>query len=205
MAGDETVTVSAATLRQLQAAGKLLDTLASDRSKWKKPEDRLTFMRAARDIEPGIRIPEDDIAAPLIAPLQEQIEALRAQNAKFEERETARTVAAQNAEAESELQRLLGNIQKKHRLNDEGMRLTIERMKALGSMDADGAALAVLRDHHTPDMAGSGNMAPGAVDVFGYNQAADDESIKALHANPEKWFDKECEKVLEEFRTGEAA
>ena len=204
MADPATETIGAAQLANLRAAGALLDTLAGDSTKWPNRAAQLEFLRAAKKIAPAIRVPEDDIAAPLLEPINAQLAALKEQNRLLEERESARALAAQNAEAESELQKLLGRVQKKRNLNEKGVELVIERMKKTGSMDADAAALAVIEENYVPDPIGAGHMAPGAVDVFHYN-SGDEASIKALHANPEKWFDDQVAQMIDEFRRGEAA
>lgn len=202
---NEIVEVPRSQLETLQRAGRLLDSLAADRSRWDNPADRLAFMRQVKKDIPSVSIPELDIAEPMLAPVREQIAGLQTQLQGALDREAERTKKDADRDADAGLMKLLDKTQAKYRLNEEGRKLMVDRMRDQGSMDAEAAATFVLHHFHTPDPVGEGTMAPGAVDIFNFNKAAEDDSMRRLHSNPERWFEEETAKMVDAFKRGEAA
>jgi hypothetical protein len=168
----------------------------------------------------NIPIPEDDIAAPLVAAVEEKITAT---NTKAEEA-LAKIAAAeagllakiaerdQQATDQRDLQKIENSIEnavKKYRFTDEGKAALIKHMMETNTPDPDTAGAYLVQHMEKPAPVASNGLAPaearrnGAPDVDLFNLATGqtDESMKLLHGSPkqqEQWMTNEINKVIEE-------
>jgi hypothetical protein len=200
-------------LATLRAGFALVDRLTQDQ------KVGLDVKRRLRELHPemNVRIPEDDIAEPMLKPVREQVTTLQTQlnelGEKFKETttalETAKTEDEQrrtDQKALTELEKSIDAASRKYRFTDEGKAALIEHMKTTGTSDPDTAGAYLVQHMEKPSPATSNGMAPeqarrnGApdVDLFQVATGHDDESLKLLHTKPLDWMNKEVSKIIAE-------
>ena len=171
----------------------------------------------------NIPIPEDDIAAPLVAAVEEKITAT---NAKAEEAltkiaEAEKSLLDKLAERDQketdtrDLRNLESSIDKavKHyRFTDEGKATLIKHMQETSTPDPMTAGAFLVQNMEKPQPVAANGMASaeairnGApnVDLFALATGQTDDSMKMLHGSPrqrDQWMQNEINKVIEEGAT----
>jgi len=193
----------------------LLDKLMVD------PAHGTATKRALKAIDPslGIVVPED-VAEPLIAPIRQEIEALKTDHtatlAALDERKTAIEQIVENFNQSRKDEKEVGDLQakidsaaKKYRFTDEGKAALIEHMRATNTSDPDTAGAYLVQNMERPSPTTSSGLAPemarrnGApdVDLFQLATGQSDDDLKLLHGTPkdqERWMSNEINKVLAE-------
>lgn len=187
------VQISKADLATLQKSFTLLNKL------WDDPEHGGDLKRAAKKVDPSLRIPEIDVAEPLLKPINETLTKVQEENAKLrEEMEKDR----QSREDDKELGKLVENLakaQKRYNLTDLGMAEVRKRMAEDGIASPMAAAALVASDIEPAKPMSGSNFAPADLNPLGIDGKSDEADIKALHTNPEKWFDRAVPEILAEF------
>ena len=171
----------------------------------------------------NIPIPEDDIAAPLVAAVEEKITAT---NAKAEEAltkiaEAEKSLLDKLAERDQketdtrDLRNLESSIDKavKHyRFTDEGKATLIKHMQETSTPDPMTAGAFLVQNMEKPQPVAANGMASaeairnGApnVDLFALATGQTDDDMKMLHGSPrqrDQWMQNEINKVIEEGAT----
>ena len=162
-----------------ERAIKLFDQLYND------PELGATLRKKAKEVFPDIRVPEDSLA-PLVAPLQRQLDAMAAQNqALIDKLKKQEDEAQERATFQSLEQRVNGAVSK-FSLTDEGRAKMLDRMKETGNYtDPEGAAAFIAMS--TPKPAQLPSWAPQSMNLFGSKEY--DENLALLHRNPAAYED----------------
>jgi hypothetical protein len=202
-----------AELATLQRGFKAFNELVED------PQTALAVKRKLREKHPewNIRIPEDDIAEPLLKPIREQVAGVdtKVTEALTKLDEKAAAIDAKLAERDQkdkdnhDLGKLQSSIEgtvKKHRFTDEGKAALIKHMMDTSTSDPETAAAYLLQNMERPSPVSSNGSAPaeairnGApnVNLFELATGHDDESLKLLHTKPDQWMLKEVQKVIDE-------
>lgn len=180
-------------LTTLQAAYRLMQGL------WDHPEHGATVKRAAKQINPNLRIPEIDVAEPLLKPLREQLTAAEegrtALQARLDKLEQDRT----DDKELDKLQKSLDAAKTRYRLTDEGMAEVRKVMAERNNADPMAAAAFVASEIEPPKPVSGSNFSPSDANIFGVAGGADDDSTKRLHTDPVKWLDREVPNILREF------
>lgn len=164
-----------------------------------------------------IAIPEDDIAAPLVAAVEEKIAAtntkldeslkvLAEKQEAFEKQQAERIQKQQDTSDLADLEGKINATVKNRRLTDVGKELLVKTMMERGVHDPEVVADHMLQNMEKPAPVASNGLAPaearrnGApdVDLFQVATGHDDESMKLLHKNPDKWMMQEAQKVIDE-------
>ena len=179
----------------------------------------LAVKRRLRETDPSlnITIPEDDIAEPLLKPVREQVSTLETKLTELQGQLAEKSTALDTKFAEDEqrrrdqddlakLQSSIESTVRKHRFTDQGRTELINHMKATNTSDPDTAAAYLLQNMEKPaPVASNGIASPEArrngapdVDLFQLATGHDDESMKLLHSNPQKWMQMETQRVIDE-------
>lgn len=162
---------------------------------WTDPKDGLEFKRKVKKVEPTWAIPEVDVVEQAAAPFRAEIDTLKKSVTDLVDTiQGERKTAAEKAEERS-LQERLDAAQREYRLTPEGMDKVVAHMKETGNPDPSSAA-AWVTDHmpKAKPTSGSSNFGPTAMNLFGVK--TQDESWKDLHTDPDGWFDREVESIL---------
>jgi hypothetical protein len=189
----DTVTISKHDLNLLQGSWKLLNGL------WDHPEHGAVVKRAAKAVDPTLRVPEIDVAEPMLAPIRAEIEEVKKSAAEVRE-ENARLRQEREEERQvADLGKALDAAQKKYRLTDDGM-AEVKKLMAERHINDPPAAAAFVVSEIEPaaPMTGS-NFAPQDANVFGIDGTSDDKDIAALHNDPVRWLDKAVPAIMAEF------
>lgn len=162
---------------------------------WQDPKDGLAFKRKVKSIEPTWAIPEVDVVDQAAAPFRAEIDSLKKDVTDLVDTIKGERKTAAEQREETSLKQSLTDAQREYRLSDETMEKVVERMKATGNPDPHSAA-AWVTDHlpKAKPTGGSSNFGPSALNLFGVK--TQDESWKDLHTDPEGWFDREVESIL---------
>lgn len=196
----DSVTISRADLVTLQGGYKLLNSL------WDHPEHGAAVKRAAKAIDPKLRIPEIDVAEPLLKPINERLDAMTEENKTLREQMAADKTAREDDKALSDLKTRLADAQKKHRLTDEGMAEVMKIMKDRNVADPEIAARYVVSEIEHPAQSISGsNFGPQSANIFDMDGSSKDDDIKSLHKDPVKWLDQVVPKIMAETDQEQAA
>jgi hypothetical protein len=209
-----------AELATLRRGYFLLDKLMTD------PAHGTSTKRALKAVDPSLNIvvPED-VAEPLIAPIKQEIDALKTSHAEtlaaIDEKKTAIEQVVENfnktRQDEKEVTDLQGKIDaaaRKYRFTDEGKAALIEHMRATNTSDPDTAGAYLVQHMERPAPTAATGIAPemarrnGApdVDLFQLATGQTNDDLKLLHGTPkeqERWMTNEINKVIAE--TMEAA
>ena len=189
--------VSDAELATLRKAQALLDGI------WNDPADGLALKRMVKKRMPDARIPELDIAEPMLRSVNTTIAAEKAEREKLQKRLDDREQADKERKEDADLQAALAAAKKEYRLTDDGMAKVIKRMKDTSNPDP-AAAAAWVTDHEPKASPAAGNSySPSDLNLFGAGVKSDDEDIQSLHRDPVRWFDKTVGDILNE--TADAA
>lgn len=180
---EETVTLTKADHDTLLGLKKLTDEI------WNDPKDGLAFKRLVKSRRPNARVPELDIAEPLVASLTAKLdETNKNHQALLDKIETERKATDDKA-AERDLIAAIDGAQRQYRLSDEGRSQMISRMKSTGSADAEAAAAWVASKQPAPAAIAATGLMPNDLNLFGAGQVSDDETIQLLHKDPGRWAD----------------
>lgn len=183
-------------MRNYQLLGKL----------WDHPEHGADIKRAAKVVDPTLRIPEIDVAEPLLKPVRERQDALETENKTLAEKLAKLETDREDEKALDKLKGDLTEAQKKYRLTDEGMAEVRKIMAERSIADPMAAAAYVQSEIVQPAKPLSGsNFAPQDLNPFHIDGKAEDASTKALHEDPVKWQDREVANIMAEFEQNEAA
>lgn len=192
-------------------------------------EVRLPLLRRMKAKYPNLNIsvPEDDIAAPLIKPIEERIAAIETRDnetlKQIDEKQEKlnQTLAAfeQQRKDEADIRDLGSKIDsavKKYRFTDEGRAALIEHMKSTNTSDPDTAGAYLVQHMERPQPVTPNGLAPeqarahGApdIDLFRVATGQTDDDLKLLHGTPkqqDQWMRQEIDKILAEGIGQEAA
>lgn len=162
---------------------------------WTDPKDGLTFKRKVKSLEPTWAIPEVDVVDQAAAPFRAEIDTLKKSVTDLVDTITTERQTAAERREETTLQERLTAARKEYQLTDEGMDKVIARMKETGNPDPSSAA-AWVTDHmpKAKPTSGSSSFGPSAANLFGVK--TQDDHWKDLHTDPDGWFDREVEAVL---------
>ena len=189
----ETVTISKHDLGLLQGSWKLLNGL------WDHPEHGATIKRAAKAVDPTIRVPEIDVAEPMLAPIRAELEERKIKDAERDAEIAALKQEREDEKAVGNLQKSLDAAQKKYRLTDDGM-AEVKKIMADRHINDPAAAAAFVVSEIEPAAPVTGsNFSPQDANIFGIDGKSEDESIKSLHENPMKWLDRAVPEIMAEF------
>lgn len=172
---------------------------------WDDPKHGTSLKRAAKEINPTLRIPEIDVAEPLLAPINEKLTAFEEENKKLREELEADRQSRQEERDLANLQSGIERAQKKYRLTDEGRTEMIEIMKRGEATTPESAAALIVANLEPAKPASGSNFAPQDADVLGISGRAEEESIKELHTDPMRWMDRQVVDIMREFEGAEAA
>jgi hypothetical protein len=186
-------------LAVLRRAQQLLDGI------WNDKEHGLAFKRMVKAKLPDSRIPELDIAEPMLAPVKAELEEERKARRTLEERLDAREKADKESKEDADLNKALADAQKEYRLTDDGMAKVVKRMKDTGNPDPAAAAAWVTDHEPKAKPATTSSYAPSDMNLFGAGIKSDDEDIAFLHQDPIRWYDRKAAEVLDEFARGNPA
>lgn len=187
------VQISKSNLAILQKTYKLASSLYDD------PEVGVTVKKAIKRIDPSTRIPELDVAEPLIAPVRERQDALEAQNKTLAEQLEKLNQERVDERDLNSLQRSLDAAQAKHRLTPDGMAEVRKIMAERNVADPEVAAQYVVSNIEPAKPMTGSNFGPSDLDVFGIKGDSAEDDIKALHADPLRWMDKAVPAIMQEF------
>lgn len=192
---DEIVEITKAQEKQYKDALQLLEGI------WADKDDGLAFKRMIKKKNPNARIPELDIAEPMLEPVKAELAAAEKRHAALLERIDAKEKAEREAKEEGDLRAQLAAAQKEYRLTDEGMDLVKKRMKETGNPDPSAAA-AWITDHapKSGPVAGS-SFSPSEMNLFGSREK--DDAWADLHKDPVRWADKEAASMIDAWNRGE--
>ena len=186
------------------------------------PKIGLPLRRRLRELNPEARIaiPEDDIAEPLLAPIREELTALKGSHDEtlkaIDEKKTAIEKIVEDFQQQqkdtsevSDLRRKIEATATKHRFTDEGRAELVKVMKETNTPDPEIAAGYMLQNMEKPAPVTSNGLAPeqarrnGApdIDLFQVATGQDDDSLKLLHSGPkgaDQWMQQEIQKIIAE-------
>lgn len=195
----DTVTITKADLETLQRSYRLFNKL------WDDPKNGATLKRAAKEADPTLRIPEIDVAEPLLAPIREEMETFKKTAGELRAENEALRQSLEDDKAMGKLLKDLGSAQSRYRLTDEGMAEVKRVMQERNIADPHAAAALVASEIEPAKVVRDTNFAPADLNVLGMDGKAEDDSTKRLHDNPVKWQDQEIAEIMGEFERGEAA
>lgn len=180
-------------LSTLQASYKLLNDL------WDHPEHGAATKRAAKAVNPALRVPEIDVAEPLLKPLRDELAAKDEALKKLREDFDADKQTRQDDKELGDLRSNLDAAQKKHRLTDEGMAEVRKIMAEQGVASPEVAAKYVAANIEPAKPVVGSNFGPTDANIFGIDGTSAEDDIKALHNDPLKWMDKAVPEIMAEF------
>jgi hypothetical protein len=177
----------------LEKSYKLFNSLYDD------PEHGATFKQAIKKVDPTVRIPEIDVAEPLLKPIREQQAAMAEENKKLrEEIEKDRQERADNRDV-MDLSQKLESAQRKHRLTPDGMTEVKKIMAERGIADPEVAATYVVANIERAAPVTGSNFGPTDANVFSMDGSSEDAKMKLLHNSPMKFLDAEVSDIMAEF------
>jgi hypothetical protein len=183
----------------LKKAQSLLDGI------WNDKDHGLAFKKMVKAKMPDARIPEIDIAEPLLKPLKDEIEEERKQRRTLQERLEAKEKAELEAREDADLTAKIEATRKKYRLTDDGMQKVLKRMKDTNNPSPEDAAAWVTDHEPKANPVTSSSYESSDMNLFGMKGGSEDEDIKLLHSDNKKWFDKKVWEINQEFARGDAA
>lgn len=195
----DVVQVDKAGFETLQKVYKLFNKL------WDDPTHGASVKQAAKSVDPSLRIPEIDVAGPLLAPINEKLTATEAANQKLADQIAK---LEQDRADEKDLDKLvksLASAQKKYRLTDDGMAEVKKIMTERGIADPMAAAAYVVSEIEPAKPVTGTNFGPTDANIYSIDGSSKDDSTALLHRDPVKWQDAEIGKILGEFSDAEAA
>ena len=180
--------------QQLQQGWDLLSKL------WDHPEHGAAVKRAAKAIDPKLRVPEIDVAEPLLAPMREEIEGFKKTAAELREENAKIRAEREEEKALDKLRGSLGDAQKRYRLTDDGMAEVRKLMAERQIADPFAAAALVVSEiEPAKPMTSSNTFGPQSLNAFEMDGSSSEKDIALLHNSPEKWMDKVVPEILAEF------
>lgn len=187
----ETVTVAKSDLIILQRAHALLDKL------YTHGEKGLEFQRMLKAVIPEARLPQLERIETLTKPYDEKFSKLEKEMKEDKESRAKEKQEAKDKEEESSLRKTLDQVKKDYGFTDEGMQKVIARMQDKKNPDVEAAAAYVARSEPKAKPTASSSYTPSSLNLYGANEK--DEKWAELNKNPMGFFDKEVNKVLDEF------
>lgn len=166
-------------------AAQLLDDI------WNDPELGTKVRAKAKAKFDDIKLPDNSLA-PIVKPLQDQVEALTKRLEERDKKEAEREAERAKVSTEASLQAAVDAAVKKFNLTDDGRKAMLERMIAQGSTDADGAAALIA--YNAPKPASAPKFLPQKMDLFGSSEV--DEKMRQLHTRPDDFLDGEIAAML---------
>lgn len=168
-----------------QRSQKLVDALWADKTVGASVRAR------AKELFPDVSIPEDNIN-PLIAPVREQMDALKAELDKEREERAAERKEREETSQRQSMEQMLDAARNRFNLTDDGFDKMVARMKETGNyQDAEAAAAWVAQQQPAPQVGNKANFLPKRLDFFehtGEGEASED--FKLLHRDPVAYMDK---------------
>jgi hypothetical protein len=195
----DVVQVDRAGFETLQKVYKLFNKL------WDDPTHGAAVKRSAKAIDPSLRIPEIDVAEPLLAPINEKLTATEAANAKLAEQMEALKQERADEKDLDKLVKSLASAQKRYRLTDDGMEEVKKIMTERGIADPMAAAAYVVSEIEPAKPVTGTNFGPTDANIYSIDGSSKDDSTALLHRDPVKWQDQEISNILHEFSDAEAA
>lgn len=193
------VTITKADLKTLQEVYKLHAEL------FDHPVHGLPLKKIMKEVRPSMRIPEIDVAEPLLAPIRTELEAIRTSKAETDAALAALKQEREDEKAVEKLGKTLTDAQKRYRLTDEAMSEVKKRMMDTGNPDPMSAAAWVVSEIEPAKVSTGSNFGPQDLNVFGMDGKAEDDSIKRLHEDPVRWMDRAVPEIMQEFAEQDAA
>lgn len=188
----ETVEISRAHLATYQRGLNILNKL------WDDPDVGLTVKKAAKKADPSIRVPEIDIAEPLMKPINDRLTAAEAENKKLREEIEADRKTRKDAEAEHVWMADWNTVVKRHGLTEDGQKEVAALMKSRGIGDPEAGAALWASKQPKPQPISGPSYAPADMNLYGIDGASADDKVKLLHSSPMKFFDQEVAEILRE-------
>lgn len=194
MADSEMVEISRTDLAVLQKAKQIFDDL------WVDPKHAKAIQTMVAEKVPGARTPAA-LAEPFVAPIREDLTAVRDENKKLTERIDNWEKSQKDKAEETTLRQEIDSAQKKYRLTDEGVAAMIKRMRDKNNPDVESAATWVVSQQPKPAAVPTSSYLPQSMNLFGSSEK--DEKWEELNRDPVKWADKEIATILNEFANGD--
>lgn len=189
MSESQTVTVDAAELQRSRKLNQMLDTI------WTDPKVGEQVRRRMKEIDPTIPIPDDH---PVAAQLTGQLKDTQSALDKLREEYAADKLANSTKDQESNLRKVIGEVQTKRGMTDESVDGTIKMMQDRGIADFDAAAALYLEGvPKAKPQSASSRMFDTKPNLFG-TQTKDDQ-WEQLHTDPDSFFRDQVNAVFEEM------
>lgn len=165
---------------------------------WDDGEVGMTVKKRAKALDPSIRVPEIDVAEPLIKPLTDRLTAAEAENKKLRDEIEADKKARREAEEEGKFLSTFQDVSKRYGLTEDGQKEVADLMRKRGIADPEAAAALWQKNQPRPAPVGGSSFAPASMNLFGTDGGSEDERVKLLHSKPLAFFDTVVAEVLAE-------
>lgn len=145
----------------------------------------------AKELYPDVVIPEDTFD-PIMAPMRDQMNALKADLDKEREERAAEKKEREEASQRVSMESMLDAARNRFNLTDDGFDKMVTRMKETGNyQDAEAAAAWVAQQQPAPQVNNKADFLPKRLDFFA-NSGDDEgaEDFKLLHRDPIAYMDK---------------
>jgi hypothetical protein len=167
---------------------------------WNDSDLGSAVRKRAKELFPGLTTP-DDYAAPLVAPLREENARLQAQLEAVTKRlddDAAARAAARKEREDGDYAAKLRKVQQDYGFTEEGFQKVIARMQETKNYTDPEAAAAFIAAQTPPVQPNGPTVGPQYLNFVGGVDL--DERRKQLHADPERYFDMEVTKCLNDPR-----
>ena len=185
--------------QQLQQGWELLSKL------WDHPEHGAAVKRAAKAVDPKLRVPEIDVAEPLLAPIREELDTFKKTAEELREENAKIRAEREEEKALDKLRGSLTDAQKRYRLTDEGMAEVRKVMAERQIADPFAAAALVVSEIEPAKPMTTTNFGPASLNAFDIDGSSAEKDVAMLHNSPEKWQDKVVGEIMQEFAEQDAA
>jgi uncharacterized protein (DUF885 family) len=170
--------------------------LAALNQMWAHPEHGLAVKKAYKALYPTASIPEVDAPEIVLKPALEEVAAVKTAVTSLTERLDAMQVDRTNERESATLASSIDAAVKRYNFTPEGKATLIEQMKERQNPDAMSVAAWIASEIPRPAPATSSSFAPQSFTAAGLEAEVAEESMKALDANPVKWFDQQVAGML---------
>lgn len=202
MAGEpEKVELTKDAYDRLMAIKSLMDKA------WDDKDTGASFRATLKKVDPSLKIP-DDLAASAIEPVKGELAESRKETKELRERLDKFLTDTKDEKDTASLRADLDRAKKDFGLDDDGMKLVMQRMKDKSNPDVEAAAAFVARSIPKPKPLANEGLGGGIDTLFGTTKKED--AFEALHTGgdpfkPGGWFDREAQKILNETPSEQAA
>lgn len=172
-----------ATQNQVRAE-QLLEAL------WSSADLGPKIRKVAKERFPDIRLPEDTVD-PVVAPLRQENEALKARLDALAEKFEAREQKAAETDSFQKMEAAVNAAAAKFKLTEEGRAAMLDRMKETRNYTDVEAAAAFIAHSAPPSPTSGPSWATSSAKLNLFGSAEQDERFKRLHTNPEGFLEDE--------------